>query len=404
VIDLDRFGETNNTLGSVNGDEILREVAERLRGSLGEGTLLARLGADEYGVLCRRLPAPEDARAIATRAQESLLDPIAVAGAAVNVEASIGVAVLEDDDTAEAILQRADSALARACTRASRIHVYDAASDSVDATQLILLGQVRAAIEREEFVLHYQPKVDLGSRRITGVEALVRWEHPQRGLLAPAQFVPLVEHTALVGPLTLYVIERALQQMVSWRRVGVSVQMSVNLSARNLLDLELPGRIGELLGAHGVPAEMLTVEVTESAAMADPSRAVAVLEALREMGVCVSVDDFGTGNASIEYLAALPAQELKIDRSFITGILEDPRLEAIVRATVDLARNLGLSVVAEGIESAEVLEHVAALGCDVAQGYCISRPCAPEDLQRLLTAAFGVGAAQLRDDVAAATR
>jgi diguanylate cyclase (GGDEF)-like protein len=397
VIDLDRFGEANNTLGSANGDQILREVAERLRGSLGDGTLLARLGADEYGVLCRRVRGPEDAIAAAARAQDSLLEPIAVAGAAVNVEASIGAAVLEADDTADAILQRADTALARACASARRIHVYDPGADSVDARQLILLGQVRGALERGEFVLHYQPKVDLASRRITGVEALLRWDHPERGLLAPGEFVPLIEQTALVGPVTLYVIERALRQVVSWRRVGVSVQMAVNLSARNLLDRDLPDHVGELLRANGVPAEMLTVEVTESAAMADPSRAVAVLEALREMGVRVSVDDFGTGNASIEYLAALPAQELKIDRSFITGILEDPRLEAIVRATVDLARNLGLTVVAEGIESVDVLEHVAALGCDVAQGYCISRPCDPDDLQRMLTEAFGVGAAQLHE-------
>jgi len=397
VIDLDRFGEANNTLGSANGDEILREVAERLRGSLGDGTLLARLGADEYGVLCRRVRGAEDAIAAAARAQDSLLEPIAVAGAAVNVEASIGAAVLEADDTADVILQRADTALARACASARRIHVYDPAADSVDARQLILLGQVRGALERGEFVLHYQPKVDLASRRITGVEALLRWDHPERGLLGPAEFVPLIEQTALMGPVTLYVIERALRQVVTWRRVGVSVQMAVNLSARNLLDRELPDRVGELLRANGVPAEMLTVEVTESAAMADPSRAVAVLEALRAMGVRVSVDDFGTGNASIEYLAALPAHELKIDRSFITGILEDPRREAIVRATVDLARNLGLTVVAEGIESVDVLEHVAALGCDVAQGYCISRPCDPGDLQRMLTEAFGVGAAQLHE-------
>ncbi|HEX5225737.1 MAG TPA: bifunctional diguanylate cyclase/phosphodiesterase [Solirubrobacteraceae bacterium] len=396
VLDLDRFGEANNTLGSAIGDQILQEVAERLRGSLGDGTLLARLGADEYGVLCGRAQCAQDAQAMAVRAQDSLLEPITVAGTSVNVEVSIGMAVLEPDDTAEAILQRADTALARAAASARRIHLYDPARDSVDARQLILLGEVRGAIEREEFVLHYQPKIDLSSRRMTGVEALVRWAHPERGLLAPARFVPLIEQTALVGPLTLYVIEHALRQMVRWRRVGVNVQMAVNLSARNLLDRELPARIGGLLSAHGVSAEMLTVEVTESAAMADPSRAVAVLEAIRAMGVRVSVDDFGTGNASIEYLAALPAHELKIDRSFITGVLDDPRLEAIVRATVDLARNLDLTVVAEGIESAEVLEHVAALGCDEAQGYCISRPCDPDDLQRLLSEAFGVGAEKAR--------
>ncbi|HEX3509493.1 MAG TPA: bifunctional diguanylate cyclase/phosphodiesterase [Solirubrobacteraceae bacterium] len=392
IIDLDRFGEMNNTLGSGYGDRILCEVAARLRRDLGEGNVIARLGADEYGVLAAAESAhgATEALALAARVQGCLQEPIEIDDASLNVEASIGVAVGEtgarDPDE---LLRRADAALARAGTSARRIHLFAPETDSVDPEQLILLGEVRGAIEREEFVLLYQPKVDLSTRRVSGVEALLRWRHPRRGLLSPNEFVATVEQTALIGPLTLYVVDHALRQVVAWRREGVSLGMSVNLSARNLLDRQLPQRIGDLLRQHDVPAQMLTVEVTESAAMADPDRAVAVLQSLREMGVRISVDDFGTGNASIEYLAALPAHELKIDRSFITGMLEDERLDSIVRATIDLARNLELSVVAEGIETAAVLEHVAALGCDVAQGYAIARPSEPREVARLLGETFG---------------
>jgi len=259
----------------------------------------------------------------------------------------------------------------------------------------VLLGQVRGALEAGEFILHYQPKIDLHSRRITGVEALVRWQHPEHGLLAPMSFVPLIEQTALVGPLTLHVIDKALMQMVAWRRRGIDLRMSVNLSARNLIDPELPGQIAALLGLHAIPADRLTVEVTESAAVVDRDRAVAGLEALRASGVAVSIDDFGTGNASIEYLATLPASEIKIDRSFITDILEDRRAEAIVRSTIDLARNLELSVVAEGIETEAVMDHLTTLGCDVGQGYFISRPLPAEELTGQLSADFAVTASEL---------
>jgi diguanylate cyclase (GGDEF)-like protein len=398
VIDLDRFGEVNNTLGSVNGDRVLCEVGRRLRDGLGEGTLVARLGADEYAVMCTRGGDAAGARETAARIHASLEAPIALADAALNVEASIGIAVAgQGAPDAHALLQRADVALSRARACASRIEVYSRERDSVDAEQLLLLGEVRDALARGAFELYYQPKLDLATRRICGVEALLRWRHEQRGLLSPMEFVPMIEQTALVGPVTLYVIERALEQLVSWRRLGVHIGMSVNLSARNLLDAQLPARVAEQLARHGVPGAMLTVEVTESAAMTDPARAVHVLEALRALGVRVSVDDFGTGNASIEYLVALPADELKIDRSFVTGMLSDPRAEAIVRATVDLARNLGLRVVAEGIETEEVLEHLASLRCDVAQGYLIARPMPPEELRTALAEAFRVGAAQLLD-------
>jgi diguanylate cyclase (GGDEF)-like protein len=390
LIDVDRFTEINNTLGSANGDSVLREVARRLRKEL-EVDLVARLGGDGYAILCAHTHELGDALAQAGAVRSILEAPIVLDGVAVNVEASIGIAVMgehaEDPDT---LLQRADSALARAKAHCSGIEVYSAMCDHFDATRLALLGEVRGALERGEFVLHYQPKIDLRSRRVTGVEALVRWDHREQGMIPPQTFIPLIEQTALVGPLTMYVIDRALAQMVAWRGCGIEVQMAVNLAARNLLDPELPSQIARLLERHEIPAERLTVEITESAAMVDPDRAVTVLEALRVSGVGVSIDDFGTGNASIEYLATLPATELKIDRSFVTHMLENARAEAIVRSTIDLAGNLGLTVVAEGIETLDVLERLAELGCDVGQGYVISRPQPAHELTAALSGTVAV--------------
>ncbi|HTD08739.1 MAG TPA: bifunctional diguanylate cyclase/phosphodiesterase [Solirubrobacteraceae bacterium] len=397
LIDLDHFTEVNNTLGEANGDELLREVARRLRDELPGETLVSRLGGDEYAVLCPRTDGVADALRIATALQASLEAPVSLNGVALNVEASIGVAVMgEHAQDPDALLQHADAALAHARSRGGRLQVYSPECDQFDATGLVLLGQVRSALERGEFIVYYQPKVDMHSRRIIGVEALVRWQHPEHGMLPPMRFIPLIEQTALVGPLTMYVLEQSLKQLVAWRRSGIDLELSVNLSARNLIDAELPGRVASLLEQHGIPAERLTVEVTESAAVIDRGRAVAGLEALRASGVGVSIDDFGTGNASIEYLATLPASEIKIDRSFITDILEDRRSEAIVRSTIELARNLELTVVAEGIESEAVMDHLAMLGCEVGQGYFISRPLPADELARLLPApashALSVGA------------
>jgi diguanylate cyclase (GGDEF)-like protein len=385
LFDLDRFNEINNTLGTPIGDYVLCEVGRRLRSQLGDDTLVARLGADEFALLCPWTKGVPGALAVAAAAQSSLEAPIALEGVALNVEASIGIAVMrEHAEDLDALLRRADVALARAKAHFSRVEVYSPAYDGFDATQLMLLGQVRLGLERGEFILHYQPKVDLQTKRITGVEALLRWQHPEHGLLAPLKFIPLIEQTALVGPVTLYVITEALRQMSCWRELGLRLGISVNLSARNLVESELPAQIESLLEEHAIPADQLTVEVTESATLVDPERADRVLSALRASGVAVSIDDFGTGNASIEYLARLPANEIKIDKSFITDISDDGRAEAIVRSTIDLARNLELSVVAEGIETEAVLDRLAALGCDTGQGYVISRPLPADQLTLLL--------------------
>jgi diguanylate cyclase (GGDEF)-like protein len=381
LIDLDGFKQINNTLGNATGDEVLRETGRRLQSCLGDEALVARLGGDEYAVLCPRAEGVSGALSTAAGIQAGLESPVVIGDAALNLEASIGVAVIEDrDEDLDQLLQRADAALARAKRQHSRIEVYSAEHDSFDATRLLLLGQVRHALEHDEFELHYQPKLDLRSKRVCGVEALLRWRHPEHGLLMPARFIPLIEQTALVGPITLQLIDRALAQMTQWRRRGIDVQMALNLSARNLVDHDLPGQVVALLHRYEIPAERLVFEVTESATMVDPVRSAEVLRALRATGAGVSIDDFGTGNASIGYLTSLPANEIKIDKSFVCVVCEDARAEAIVRSIVELARQLALRVVAEGIETQAVMDRVIELGCDVAQGYLISRPLPPAEL------------------------
>jgi EAL domain-containing protein (putative c-di-GMP-specific phosphodiesterase class I) len=318
-----------------------------------------------------------------------------VNGVALNVEASVGVSVVEHrDEDLDELLQRADAALVRAKSHRSRIEVYTAERDSFDATRLLLLGQVRAALQRSEFELHYQPKIDLRSGRVVGVEALVRWRHPERGLMMPMTFVPLLEQTALIGPVTLQLIDAALAQTVRWRNRGVELGIAVNLSARNLLDRDLPGQVAAMLDRHGLPPGCLTLEITESATMADPVRAAEVLHALRSTGAGISIDDFGTGNASLSYLASLPASEIKIDRSFVAGVCDDKRAEAIIRAVVDLARELHMHVVAEGIETRAVMDRLIDLGCDIGQGYLISRPVPASELTAWLVGSGAVSAAR----------
>ncbi|HEX3432599.1 MAG TPA: GGDEF domain-containing phosphodiesterase, partial [Solirubrobacteraceae bacterium] len=348
---------------------------------LGDETLVARIGADEFAILCPQADGVGGALRTAARVQSAMEPPILVDAIAINVDASVGLAAPDSgDEGLDELLQHADAALARARATRSRVEAYSQSLDSFDPARLLLLGQVRQGLDRDEFELHYQPKIDLPSGRVTGVEALLRWRHPEHGLLMPMTFIPLVEQTALVDPITERVVERALEQMVRWREDGIEIDMSVNLSARNLLDPALPDQLLALLRHHGLPPARLTMEVTESAAMADPARAIEVLHELRDRGVGVSVDDFGTGNASLAYLAQLPANELKIDKAFITNLCEDTRAEAIARSTIDLARHFDLHVVAEGIETQAVLEHLIELGCDTGQGYLISRPLSGSDL------------------------
>jgi diguanylate cyclase (GGDEF)-like protein len=376
LIDLDRFKEVNDTLGHDYGDQLLVEVAARLAAAVRRGDTLARLGGDEFAVLLDGLPHRGAVADLAGRLQDALREPFGLGGVAIELEASVGVAIYPDHGTTvSTLLQRADVAMYEAKRGRHGILTYSPDRDPYSADRLSLLAELRRAIEHDELVLHYQPKVALPAGDVIGVEALVRWQHPTRGLLAPDQFVPLAEQTGAVADLTRWVVDHALAQQREW-----NLPIAVNLAAANVVDVTLPDAIAALLERHGVPGDQLECEISEHTVMADPVRAGDVLARLRALGVRLSLDDFGTGHSSLSYLKRLPLDEVKIDRSFVSGMIEDENDAVIVRSTIDLARNLGLTVVAEGVESAEIMGELAGLSCDTAQGFHISRPVPADQL------------------------
>jgi diguanylate cyclase (GGDEF)-like protein len=385
LLDLDHFKELNDTLGHAAGDELLRRIGPRLRSVLGPRDVLARLGGDEFGVIAWRGEDDDRPVVLAQRLLHVLEDPFDLRGIGLRVDGSIGVAHFPDHATdASGLLQRADVAMYLAKERRSGVEVYDAGTDRHTLDQLALAGQLRNAIASGQLVVMHQPKVELGSGAVVSTEALVRWQHPTEGLLAPGVFLPLAEQTNAMGPLALEVLELALRDAAAFRAEGLVLEVAVNLAAANLLDVELPGIVAAALERHALPASALRFEVTETSVLADAERCVSVLNALKALGVGLSLDDFGTGHASLARLASLPVDELKIDRSFIGDVAEDAAHRAIARTIVDLGRSLGLRVVAEGIEDDACLAVVRALGCDVAQGFGLGRPMTADALRTAL--------------------
>ncbi|MGH2557139.1 MAG: putative bifunctional diguanylate cyclase/phosphodiesterase [Actinomycetota bacterium] len=381
LMDLDGFREVNDTLGHHNGDLLLQEVAGRLQAVLQPGDLAARLGGDEFAVLLPVLDGSDDALLTAAAILHSLEPGFVVDGVTLEARASIGVAIYpHHGDDPNLLIQRADVAMYVAKDTHSGCEIYSTDKDPYSAGRLSLAAELRHAMERGEIVVHYQPKADLRDGSLTGAEALVRWNHPVRGPIGPNEFIPIAEQTGLVKPLTLYVLEEALKQVSRWNAQGLDLAVAVNLSARNLLDLELPDQVARLLARWSIPPAKLGLEITESFIMADPIRAKAVVDRLHEMGVVLAIDDFGTGYSSLAYLKRLPIHELKIDRSFVAGMMEDDNDAVIVRSTIELGRNLGLKVIAEGVETQAIWEELGSMGCDVAQGYLLSRPLPPNEL------------------------
>lgn len=381
VMDLNDFKEINDTLGHQYGDRLLEQMGPRLQGVLRDGDLIARLGGDEFGLVLPRVRETGAAIEIASRLLSALDQPINLDGLAISVSASVGMAMYpQHSDQVEVLLRRADVAMYAAKEMHTGYEVYSPSKDRYSPRRLMLLSQVRPALENGEFVLHYQPKVDVSTNRVTGVEALIRWEHPEHGLIQPDQFIPLVERTLLMRSLTLYVLDEALRQWHSWARRGLDLCIAINLSARNLLDGELPDQVAQALRRWSVPAERLMLELTESSLMADSVRAATVLNKISALGVKLSVDDFGTGYSSFSHLKRLPINEIKVDRSFVTNMRNDPNDALIVRATIDVGRTLGLQVVAEGVEDRETWDMLAEMGCQLAQGYYMSRPLAGPEL------------------------
>ena len=379
ILDLDRFKEVNDTLGHQSGDLLLIDIGKRLHATLRDSDTMARLGGDEFAVLLPQIAEQASAQRVAQKLLQSLEGVFVLNGVPVEIRASIGVALYPDHgDRAETLLQRADVAMYLAKDQRQGALLYEAGRDRYSPARLALIGQLRRAIEQHELLLHYQPKTDLHTGRVIGVEALVRWQHPERGLIYPDEFIGLAEHTGLIGLLTRYVLHAALRQCRAWHDQGLDLTVAVNLSVRDLLDLEFPERLAALLKETSVESQWLELEITESTMMQDPGRAKEVLTRLHGMGIKLAVDDFGTGYSSLAYLRQLPLGEIKIDKSFVLGMADAD--EAIVRAIVDLGRNLRLQVVAEGVETGDVSRRLTGLGCDLAQGYYISRPVPAEDL------------------------
>jgi diguanylate cyclase (GGDEF)-like protein len=384
LLDVDQFREVNDALGHDTGDRLLQEVATRLSDTVRSSETFARLGGDEFGILLSP-GSEEDATALAARIHVALETPFSLSGFPLEIAVSIGIAAYpEHGEDADTLLQHADVAMYVAKDGHSGTARYESEQDTSDAARLALAGELRGAIDNEELVVHFQPKAELESGLIVGVEALVRWQHPERGFIPPNEFIPIAERTGLIKPLSQYVVASALRQCGEWRAAGFDLHVAVNLTIPDLLDLELPDRIGELLAETGVRPGQLELEVTETTILADPFRVRQVLNRLNEMGLRLAIDDFGTGYSSLAYLKNLPVHTIKIDRSFVMGMCEDASDATIVRSTIDLGRNLGLGVVAEGIESQEVWDALRADGCSLAQGYFISRPASAEYLKPIL--------------------
>lgn len=380
LIDLDRFKEVNDVLGHDSGDRLLAHVGPMMATAMRSGDLLARLGGDEFAAV---LADADEAAAIAVaRRLSTLLDhSIDVDGIELTVEASIGIAtgdVSSGDDVA-ALLRQADIAMYAAKRSRTGYATYSAEHETTSREQLTLLAELRRAIDNREIVLHYQPKITVENQELAGVEALARWQHPVRGLLSPAEFIPAAESTGLIVPLTLHILDEALSQLAHWWGNGREFPVAVNLSPRSLTEPDFTSSILTILNRHHLPARALELEITEDTLAHDPERAVATLFALHEAGIRISIDDFGTGYSSMRRLRSLPVSELKVDRSFVMGMLSNPGDDVLVRSVVDLGHNLGLTVVAEGVEDAATMQALAHAGCDTVQGYYLARPM-PVDL------------------------
>jgi diguanylate cyclase (GGDEF)-like protein len=385
LIDIDRFKEVNDILGHHIGDLLLQEISQRLRTSLNEkinqhDALVARLGGDEFGIFVPTVDKEETIN-LSKFILAALDQAINLEGHQLIASGSIGVVQYPIDGADfNALLRHAELAMYSAKRSNSGFALYDPSLESTTQQNLSLMAELKHAIEHNELQLYYQPKVDLSSNTISDVEALIRWIHPKRGVIPPDHFIPFAESTGFIATITEWVIERALEQSAAWQAIGFPLSISINISARDLLNAKLPAKFAQRMQAYAASPDWLTLEITESAIMTDPEGAMNVLNQLRQSGLHMSIDDFGTGYSSLAYLKKLPVNALKIDKSFITDMENNPDDAIIVRSTIDLGHNMGLRVIAEGVENQATWDALKAMGCDAIQGYFVSRPLAPEKL------------------------
>ena len=381
LLDIDRFKEINDALGHQHGDYLLQLTAARLYSCTRETDTISRLGGDEFAIV---LPGADldQAISVSEKVARIMEEPFLVKDYNIKIEISIGIAMYPDHGTdSEELLKRADIAMYTAKRRDRVYAIYDMEQDKYTMDRLKLTEELRDGIKNQHLLLHYQPKVSIANNKICGVEALVRWQHAnQQILLYPDEFVMLAEQTGLIKALTLSVLDKALGQASTWHQAEFEIPMSINISIKNLQDLNFPFQVKELLEKWQVDASMLTFEITESSVMLDPERTFEVISNLCSLGLHISIDDFGTGYSSLAYLKQLPAAEIKIDKSFVIDMLDDENDAVIVRSTIDLANNMGLRVVAEGVENQHILEQLSRLGCDIMQGHHICPPLPPEKI------------------------
>ena len=384
LLDIDNFKEINDTFGHRIGDALLGQVGPRLRNNLQADDLIARLGGDEFAIL---LPNADAGRAM--KVADTLLRverPFVIDGHPFEMTASIGIAVFpQHGSTAETLLRRADVAMYVAKRSGNSYALYRPEDDPYDASRLVLQADLRRAIAQREIILYYQPQVSIATGAVTGLEALARWRHAERGWIPPGEFIPVAERMGLIKPLTACLVELAARQLVDWQECGIAIPIAVNVSMRNLLDPRFPTTLKDIVAISGVEARSIKLEITESALMTEPGRVVESMSELRALGFGFSIDDFGTGYSSLAYLQRLPVEEIKIDRSFVGELSTNSGSEAIVRATIELAAGLGLDVVAEGVEDETTWQSLRRLGCSTAQGYFLSRPMPANEVEGWLS-------------------
>lgn len=374
IIDLNNFKEVNDTLGHYNGDRLLKQIAVRLSSVVQEPNTFARLGGDEFAILMPQIAEAKDTIIEARKIQKAFETSFALDGVTLDVRAAIGISLYpEHGSDADTLIQRADVAMYASKYENSPYTVYSPKLDKNSPHKLILIGELRLAIENNKLLLYFQPRVDMKTGQIIGAEALVHWAHEQFGIMAPDDFIPLAERTGLIRPLTQWVINQSLKQCSDWHKNGLKMGVSVNLSTVDVMDVEFPDTIAGLLAANDIEAKWLKLELTESAFMQDQKRCLENLTRLNEMGVELAIDDFGTGYSSLSYLSKLPVNEVKIDKSFVMAMRKNKQDAVIVRATIDLGHNLNLKVAAEGVMDTEIYNDLNLLGCDIAQGYYISK-------------------------------
>ncbi|MEE9494850.1 MAG: EAL domain-containing protein [Gammaproteobacteria bacterium] len=391
VMDLDHFKDINDTLGHHNGDGLLRQVATRLKGTVQAVDTVARLGGDEFAFIMHNIHSAVDAIAFSTTILDAMKTPFKMNGMQLEVSASIGLAIFPGHgEDANSLLKSADIAMYAAKQDKTGFALYSSENDKYTTRRLSLMGELRQAIDAGNLSLRYQPKLNLKTGELDSVEALVRWQHKVHGEVNPDEFIELAERTGLINPLTNWVVENAIQQAATWKNQGLNLNVAINISPSVLMDPLLHDTFTGLLAAYKVPAECIMLEITENALMEDRDRAVAVLDQFAKTGFSLAIDDFGTGYSSLAYINRLPVHELKIDKSFVQDMATNESNAVIVRATIDLAHNIGIKVVAEGVEDEATLHQLEELGCDVIQGYYISKPLTVENIPDMISLGNGL--------------